>query len=352
MQSNPASIMTIERFIQNQQEQFPQASGQFTLMLQDMAMAGKLIARETIRAGITDVLGETDTENVHGERQKRLDILADRIIYQMNSNSGRVVAMASEEHADLLDVTAKKGNSRYILLYDPMDGSSNIDVNVGVGTIFSIHRQYTHSEHVTMDDVLQSGTRLVAAGYIIYGSSTMMVYTTGMGVHGFTLDPTIGEFLLSHENIQIPEKPAYYSANHGSYYEWTEGVQRAINWLQGDSDDSPNLSLRYTGTFVGDFHRNLLKGGVYLYPHSQLGGEYPNGKIRLTYEAQALGFIAEQAGGYASDGVGNVLTVEPHDLHQRTPIFIGNRNLVERIEQFIQEDDTDWLEKFKNYRRK
>ena len=261
-------------------------------------------------------------------------------------------AMASEEHSDLLDVPQKRGNSRYILLYDPMDGSSNIDVNVGVGTIFSIHRKFTHQPQATMADVLQSGQRLVAAGYIIYGSSTMMVYTTGLGVHGFTLDPTIGEFVLTHENITVPEKPEYYSANHGSFYDWTTGIQKAVSWLQGDSDDSPKLSLRYTGTFVGDFHRNLLKGGVYLYPHSQLGGEHPNGKIRLTYEAQALGFIAEQAGGYASDGIGNILDVEPHDLHQRTPIFIGNKDLVERIEQFIQNNDNEWLEEFKTYRKK
>lgn len=344
-------LMTIERFIHEQQKQFPSATGQFTRMLQDMAMAGKLIARETIRAGITDILGEADTTNPSGETQKRLDLMADRIIYQMNAGMGRIIAMGSEENEGLMDVSSEAGEGNYVLLYDPLDGSSNIDVNVSVGTIFSIHRKFTHGKEAKLDDALQQGKRLVAAGYIAYGSSTMMVYTTGAGVHGFTLDPTIGEFILTHENITMPDPAQYYSVNYGNYNDWTHGVKAAIGWLQGDDDDSPELSMRYTGTLVGDFHRNLLKGGIYLYPHG-INKTDSAGKIRLLYEAQALAFIAEQAGGYASDGIGNILDIDPHELHQRVPIFIGDKALVERVEAIVRNHDDDWTKEYLKYRDK
>ncbi len=349
------NLMTIERFIQEQQRNYPRATGTFTRMLQDMAMAGKIVARETMMASLNGLLGKSDTQNVHGEQQARLDLLADDIIYKINNKTERLCAMASEEHEEVLKIPTEYGTGNYVLLFDPLDGSSNIDVNVSVGTIFSIHRKYTHGDQGSLRDLLQNGHRLIAAGYIAYGSSTMMVYTTGVGVHGFTLDPTIGEFLLTHENLTMPDPPEYYSINYGKINKWTPGVRQAISWLQGDNpDDNLDLSLRYTGTLVGDFHRDLLKGGVYMYPGNLVDLHKDKnshaGKIRLMYEAQSLAFIAQQAGGYASDGVGDILDIEPHDLHQRVPLYIGHRDLVKRIEGFIKEHDDEWLQAYLPYR--
>ena len=350
IQSSLDSLITIERHIAEQQHNFPEASGTFTAMLQDMAMAGKLIARETTVAGLTDVLGKADTTNIHGEQQQRLDLLADQIIYQINDKADRVCAMASEEHEEILDSGTQYGEGSYVLLYDPLDGSSNIDVNVSVGTIFSIHRKFTHGKRGTLEDVLQEGKRLVAAGYIAYGSSTMMVYATGAGVNGFTLDPTVGEFLLTHPNMTIPEKPAYYSINYGKINDWTPGVRKAVEWLQGDDKaDNPDLSMRYVGTLAGDFHRNLLKGGIYMYPGNR---KDTRGKIRLMYEAQAVAFIAKQAGGYATDGIGDILHIQPHDLHQTLPLYIGNRDLTKRVETIIQEHDGEALATYRKYRER
>jgi fructose-1,6-bisphosphatase I len=238
-----------------------------------------------------------------------------------------------------------------VLLYDPLDGSSNIDVNVSVGTIFAVHRKITHGERGTLEDVLQPGHKLVAAGYMIYGSSTMMVYSTGQGVHGFTLDPGIGEFLLSHSNIRIPEPPQFYSANHGREKFWTHGVRRFTRWLQGiDGEGSTPLSNRYIGSLVSDFHRNLLQGGVFFYPCDLRDANKPYGKMRLMFEAQAMAFIAANAGGYASDGVGDILAIKPHKLHQRVPLFIGNRSLVAQAEKFIQAHDKEWIDLYTPYR--
>jgi len=343
-----AKFITIERFMYDQQKAFPQATGTFTKMLQDMALAAKLISRQTNQAGLTDILGATESENVHGERQQKLDIYADEIIFKMNDHTGRVCAMASEEHEDIMDIPMHYDTGNYVLLYDPLDGSSNIDVNVSVGTIFSVHRKFTKGERGTMEDVLQEGKRLVAAGYVIYGSSTMMVYTTGQGVHGFTLDLSLGEFLLSHPNIRIPEKPQYYSVNQGYEKYWTEGVARFVKSLQAcDKPDENPLGHRYIGSLVSDFHRNMLRGGIYFYPADQRSTK---GKIRLMYEAQAMAFIAEQAGGYASDGIGDVLAIRPHSLHQRVPFFVGSRDLVERAESFIQQYDKEWIETYLPYR--
>ncbi|MBC8171573.1 MAG: fructose-1,6-bisphosphatase, partial [Anaerolineae bacterium] len=240
---------------------------------------------------------------------------------------------------------------KYILLYDPLDGSSNIDVNVGVGTIFSIHRKITDGVYGTMEDVLQPGQSLVAAGYVIYGSSTMLVYSTGQGVHGFTLDNSVGEFLLSHPDIRIPKEAKYYSANHGNEKYWTPGVRRYIKYLQGiHGEGSKPLSHRYIGSMVADFHRNLLRGGVFVYPGDFQDMQKPYGKLRLMYEAQSLAFLVEQAGGYASDGVGNILELQPHDLHQKCPLFIGNRDLVEQAEDFIRQYDREWIESYLPYR--
>lgn len=345
-------IVTIERHIfEKQTKYYPEATGIFTSLLYDIALAAKMISRETNRAGLADILGETDGENVHGEQQQKLDIFADETIYRMNDHTGRLAAMASEEHEDILSIPPHYDTGKYVLLYDPLDGSSNIDVNVSVGTIWSIHRKITTGEQGTMEDMLQPGRNLVAAGYVLYGSSTMLVYTTGYGVHGFTLDNSVGEFLLSHDNIRIPEKATYYSCNHSYEKYWTPGVRRYVKWLQGIYGEGQKpIGNRYIGSMVADFHRNLLKGGVFLYPGTLENRKKPYGKLRLMYEAQALGFIAEQAGGYASDGVGPIRDIVPHTLHQRTPVFIGNRGLVEKAEEFIRESDQEWIDAYMPFR--
>jgi len=349
----PPKLMTIERHMQEQQQQFPNATGVFTSMLQDMALAAKLISRETNRAGLTDILGVTDQENSTGDRQQKLDMFADDVIFRMNDHTGRCAAMVSEEHDDLIDIPPHYDTGNYVLLYDPLDGSSNIDVNVSIGTIFSVHRKFTRGERGTIEDVLQRGKRLVAAGYVIYGSSTMMVYTTGQGVHGFTLDMGVGEFLLSHPNITIPQKAKYYSVNHGHEKYWTPGFRRYVKHLQGlEGEGSPPLGHRYIGSLVADFHRNLLEGGVFLYPADLRDKDKPYGKIRLMYEAQALAFIAEQAGGYTSDGIGDILELRPHSLHQRVPFFIGNRDTVQKAEEYIQKYDREWCSAYLPYRNR
>lgn len=348
---NHQKLITIERHIQEQQQSFPHATGRFTRMLQDIALAAKLISRETNRAGLVPILGMTEGTNPSGERQKKLDMFADEVIYRMNDHTGRVCAMVSEEHDDLIDIPIEYDSGEYVLLYDPLDGSSNIDVNVSIGTIFSIHRKFTRGERGTLEDVLQRGRRLMAAGYVIYGSSTMMVYTTGQGVHGFTLDTGLGEFILSHEDIRFPETTQYYSINQGNEKFWTPGVRRYVKWLQGiEGEGRDPLGHRYIGSLVADFHRNMLKGGIFLYPGTLEEHDKPYGKIRLMYEAQALAFIAEQAGGYASDGIDDILEIRPHSLHQRTPIFIGSRDLVERAEEYIREYDQEWIEAYAPYR--
>jgi fructose-1,6-bisphosphatase I len=247
--------------------------------------------------------------------------------------------MGSEEHADIIPIPEKYPTGKYILLFDPLDGSSNIDYNVSIGTIFSIFRRRTHDGPGTLEDCLQKGRDLVAAGYILYGSSTMLIYTTGMGVHGFTLDTTVGEFLLSHPNLRFPARPKYYSANQGYEKYWSEGVQRFTHFLQGADGQGRGLSLRYIGSLVADFHRNLLAGGIFYYPADTQDAYIPHGKLRLLYEAIPLSFIAEQAGGCGSDGRQNILELQPESLHQRVPLFVGNRELVEKAEEFIREYD-------------
>ena len=348
-----AIMMTIERFILEQQAKFPDATGTLTNMLYDIALAAKLIARETTRFGLTDIMGGSDHTNIHGERQQKLDLYADEVIRQITDYTGRLCAMASEEHEDIIEIPAHFGKGKYVLLYDPLDGSSNIDVNVSVGTIFAIHRKITRGELGTVEDVLQPGRKLVAAGYVIYGSSTMLVYTTGQGVHGFTLDSSVGEFLLSHPNMTMPATPMYYSANHGHEKHWTPGVRRFVKHLQGlHGEGGTPLSHRYIGSLVSDFHRNLMRGGVFVYPGELGGGSKPNGKLRLMYEGQAMAFIAEQAGGCASDGIGDLLDIVPHTLHQKTPCFIGDRNLVRLAEEYITKYDQEWIQAFMPYRER
>ncbi len=331
-------IMTIERHILEEERHHPEATGALTGLLYDIALAGKLIASQTTRAGLVQVLGKAGEVNVQGEEVMKLDRLADETLIRLNDHTGRLALMASEEHEDPIPIPAGYPLGKYVLLFDPLDGSSNIDYNVSIGTIFAIYRRRTQSGPGQLIDCLQPGRDLVAAGYLIYGSSTMLVYTTGQGVHGFTLDPSVGEFLLSHHNIRIPEKPKYYSVNQGYEMRWSEGVKRYTRYLQGaDGNGGPGLSLRYIGSLVADFHRNLLTGGVYYYPATS---KRPQGKLRLLYEAAPLAFIAEQAGGYASDGQRNILDIMPDNLHQRTPLFIGNRSLVEKAEEFIARYDT------------
>ena len=332
-----AQIVTIERFILDQQSGHPGATGVLTNLLYDLALAGKIIASRITRAGLVEILGSTGEENVQGEEVQKLDKFADRAIYRLNDHTGRLAAMASEEHADVIPIPDRFPAGKYVLLFDPLDGSSNIDYNVSVGTIFSIFHRKTQQGPGTLEDCLQIGRDLVAAGYIVYGSSTMLVYSTGNGVHGFTLDPSVGEFLLSHPNIRIPEAPQYYSVNQGNQQYWSEGIRRYNDWLQGHDGSRTGLSLRYIGSLVADFHRNLLSGGVFYYPADAKDPQRPDGKLRLLYEAIPLAFVAEQAGGYASDGRQAILDIQPTSLHQRTPLFIGNRDLVVKAESFIHE---------------
>lgn len=335
----PNQITTIERFILDQQRGFPDATGTLTNLLYDLALAAKIIASRTTRAGLVDILGSTGEQNVQGEEVQKLDRFAERTIFRLNDHTGRLAVMASEEEADIIPIPERFKTGKYVLLYDPLDGSSNIDFNVSVGTIFAIYRRKSQEGPGTLEDCLQKGRDLVAAGYIIYGSSTMMVYSTGQGVHGFTLDPSIDEFLLSHPNIRIPARPKYYSVNQGYERYWSEGVRRFTRWLQGENEEGKELSLRYIGSLVADFHRNLLTGGIFYYPADSKDPDKPHGKLRLLYEAAPLAFLAEQAGGYASDGHRPILDIQPQGLHQRTPLFIGNRSLVEKAEYFIRTYD-------------
>jgi fructose-1,6-bisphosphatase I len=334
-------INTIERHILEEQFSHPEATGVLTSLLYDIALAGKVIASQTSRGGLVEILGKTGTTNVQGEEVMKLDDLADRMIYRLNDHTGRLAVMASEEQEDILPVSSRFPIGKYVLLYDPLDGSSNIDYNVSIGTIFAIYRRKTQSGHGTLEDCLQKGRDLIAAGYLIYGASTMLVYTSGMGVHGFTLDPMVGEFLLTHPNIRIPEKPKYYSVNQGYEKFWSDGIKRYTRYLQGDEPDAngnylKGFSMRYIGSMVADFHRNLLGGGIYYYPADSKNPKYTSGKLRLSYEGAPMAFIAEQAGGTSSNGTKNLLDLQPEGLHQRTPLFIGNRELVEKAEEFIR----------------
>lgn len=332
-------VLTIERHVMLKQAAFPDASGMLTSLLQDVALAGKLISSRTTRAGLADILGSTGRTNVQGEEVQKLDDYAQKTMCHLNEHSGRLAVMGSEEEEDLIPIPDEYDLGKYVLLFDPLDGSSNIDFNVSVGTIFSIYRRKTKSGPGTLEDALQKGADLVAAGYLVYGSSTMFVYTTGEGVHGFTLDPNIGEFLLSHPNVTLPEKPKYYSVNQGYYKYWTEGVRRYTHWLQGEEGAERSLSLRYIGSMVADVHRTLFGGGVFFYPADNRDPKKPHGKLRLLYEAVPMAYLIEQAGGYASTGRKNILEVVPEQLHQRTPVYMGNRYLVEKAEEFIAKYD-------------
>ena len=328
-------IITIERFILDNQPEY--AVGDFTYLLYDIALAAKAIAAQSVRAGLSDILGRSGSSNIQGEEQQKLDVYADQIIIRLSDHTGRLCVMASEEHEDIIEIPSRYPKGRYVLVFDPLDGSSNIDVNVSTGTIFGIYRCKDWELRGRLEDCLQPGKELVSAGYILYSTSTMLVYSTGAGVHGFTLDPDLGEFLLSHERMKLPEPPKYFSANQSYFRHWTNGVQEYTRWLQGREDSSHVLSERYIGSLVADFHRNLISGGVFYYPAKY---DRPDGKLRLLYEAIPLAFLAEQAGGYASNGKKSILDITPLELHQRTPLFIGSRDLVKKAESFIDKYDT------------
>src|SRR5689334_17567 len=320
------SVVTIERFIIEQERQHPEATGELSGILYDIALAAKMIASKVRMAGLADILGSADSQNIQGEVQQKLDVVANEIIIKAMDHTGRLCAMASEEEPGIIQIPEHFRCGKYVLLFDPLDGSSNIDVNVPVGTIFSVVRKITRGRHGEMEDLLQPGRRQVAAGYIIYGSSTMLVYTTGQGVHGFTLDPSIGEFLLSHPNIRIPDDGRYLSVNDSYEQLWDENVKTLMRRYRGLEGSTKALSVRYVGSLVADFHRNLLGGGIFAYPANR---KSPKGKLRLLYEANPLAFIVEQAGGAASDRAQRVLDVLPTELHQRTPLFIGSKHEVE-----------------------
>jgi fructose-1,6-bisphosphatase I len=333
--ADPSPIITIERHILEEQTFHPEATGVLTNILYDLALAGKVIASKTTRAGLAEILGLTEDINIQGETVMKLDRFADLTISRLTDHTGRLAGLASEENAEFMPIPDKYPMGKYLLVFDPLDGSSNVNFNMPIGTIFGIYRRLKESGPTSEAEFLQPGRNLVASGYIAYGTSTIFVYTAGHGVHGFTLDPHVGEFLLSHPNIEIP-KAKYFSVNLGYQMYWSLGVQRFTEYLQGHGGGIKGLSLRYIGTLVSDFHRNLLAGGVFYYPADSKDPKAPSGKLRLLYEAAPLAFIAEQAGGYASDGNGPILDIEPTSLHQRTPLFIGNKDLIEKVEEFIR----------------
>lgn len=329
-------VTTLGQFIIEKQSDFPYAKGELSRLLRDIGIAAKIVNREVNKAGLMDILGDNGTVNVQGESQKKLDIYADEQFISALRSGGECCVVASEEHDGTIPIHSEiSKNAKYIVCIDPLDGSSNIDVNVSIGTIFSIYRRTSAcGEPVKLEEILQKGENQVAAGYVIYGSSTMLVYTTGKGVNGFTLDPSIGEFCLSHPNMRIPDSGVIYSINEGNYVKFPQGVKDFIKYCQVEdkATNRPYVS-RYIGSMVADIHRNLIKGGIFLYPTSS---SHPNGKIRLMYECNPLAFIVEQAGGKASDGKNRILDIQPTELHQRSPIFIGNTDLVDKVEEFIR----------------
>ncbi len=331
-----SSLMTLEQFVLDRQERFSHSSGSFSRLLRDLSVAAKIITRNIRRAGILDVLGETGTVNVQNEHQKKLDQIAHRELVRALRKGGECCMIGSEEQPDAIPVSQnQESRERYAVFFDPLDGSSNTDVNASVGTIFSV---YLLPEDWNGDDILnvalQPGAEQVAAGYVAYGSSTMFVFTTGDGVNGFTLDPSIGEFLLSHPDLRIPDQGTMYSANEADVEDFSGKLQEFLRWIKRkDPETGSRIRARYIGSFVSDFHRNLIGGGLYMYPSTPY---HPDGKLRLMYEANPMALLVEQAGGRASDGRRRILDIEPTELHQRTPLFIGSAPMVEAAEAFLQ----------------
>lgn len=329
---------TITQHMLSQQRENPEATGAFTHLLYELIVAAKVISNEVNKAGLGDILGATGDVNIQEEAVQKLDVFANRIIVDRMQHIGQLCCMGSEEIADLIDIPPQYPKGSYILLFDPLDGSSNIDVNISIGTIFGIYKKEGDETDINflLHEVLQPGYKQVAAGYFIYGSSTIMVYTTGNGVHGFTLFPSVGEFLLSHENIRIPERGKIYSVNESNYVYWDDKTRGLVDYFKAkDKETGRPYTSRYVGSLVADFHRNLLKGGIFMYPADLKDPKKPAGKLRLMVEANPLAMVVEEAGGYASDGHGPILEIQPNELHQRVPLYIGSKKDVELAEEFI-----------------
>lgn len=327
-------LQTLGEFIIENQQAFPYSSGELSRLINSIRLAAKVVNHEVNKAGLVDITGPAGATNVQGEDQQKLDVYAHEKFIQTLTNREIVCGIASEENDDFITIKGSNGDhqNKYVVLMDPLDGSSNIDVNVSVGTIFSVYRRVTPlGTPVQLEDFLQPGHQQVAAGYIVYGTSTMLVYTTGCGVNGFTLNPALGSWYLSHPDMRYPEDGRIYSVNEGNYIHFPQGVKDYIKYCQEEEDDRPYTS-RYIGSLVSDFHRNMIKGGIYMYPPSS---KAPKGKLRLLYECNPMAFIAEQAGGKASDGKRRIMDIDPTELHQRVPFYCGSKNMVSKAEEFI-----------------
>ena len=330
-------FMTLPRHILEGEKLHPQATGELSAILNQIGLAAKVISLEVNKAGLVDILGFTGENNIHGEQVKKLDMFAHDTIIKAMNHTGHFCVMASEEEEDIIHIPKQHKIGKYVLLFDPLDGSTNIDVNVSIGTIFSIYKRVSpEGKPGTVDDCIQPGIKQVAAGYVVYGSSTILVYTTGDGVYGFTLDPAFGEFLLSHDDLQIPKKGKIYSLNEGNYLHWHQGLKNYIKYLQSDAFTTKPYKARYIGSFVADIHRNLIYGGIFIYPGDKRN---PKGKLRMQYECNPMAFIVEAAGGRASDGRTRILELEPTDLHERTPIFIGSEEDVLLVEKYLKDSN-------------
>lgn len=333
-----SKVTTLNEFILDKQADFPFATGELSRILNDITVASKIVSRDVRKAGLVDhILGAQGETNIQGEDQQKLDVVADQQFIKAFENGGEVCGIASEENDDFVAFTSESAKQgKYVVLFDPLDGSSNIDVNVSIGTIFSIYRRVSEvGTLATLEDMLQPGTAQVAAGYVLYGSSTMLVYTTGKGVNGFTLDPSIGEFCLSHPNMRMPESGRIYAMNEGNIDICEPGIKAYTQYCQSfDNDKGAPYSGRYIGSLVADFHRNMIKGGIYIYPDTTTS---PEGRLRLLYECNPLAFIAEQAGGLATTGRKRILDIKPERLHQRVPYFIGSKNMVEKVMSLLIE---------------
>lgn len=330
-----SKTQTLGEFIIENQASFKYTSGELSRLINSIRLAAKVVNHEVNKAGLVDIIGAAGDTNVQGEDQQKLDVYANTTFIQTLINRNIVCGIASEEEDDFITINSKDENhqNKYVVLIDPLDGSSNVDVNVSVGTIFSVYRRVTPvGTPVQMEDFLQKGNQQVAAGYVIYGTSTMLVYTTGHGVNGFTLNPAIGSYYLSHPNMQFPENGRIYSVNEGNYLDFPQGIKNYIKYCQEEEGDRPYTS-RYIGSLVSDFHRNMIKGGIYLYPR---GSRNPNGKLRLLYECNPMAFLAEQANGKASDGFTRILDIEPTELHQRVPFICGSKQMVDKCEEFMR----------------
>ncbi len=333
-------LFTLDEFTIQETRKFPQATGELSALLRDIGLACKLINKQVLKAGLVDILGQYGATNVQGEEQMKLDVYADEMLISVLKNSSDCAGIASEENDEIVCFDDPFSvNSKYVVLFDPLDGSSNIDVNAPIGTIFSIYRRVSElGKPCTEADFLQAGHMQMAAGYVIYGSSTMMVYATRLGVNGFTLEPSIGEFCLSHPNMRCPEQGKIYSINQGNTCKYDDGIKEFLDFcMESNKEEGRPYSHRYIGSMVADMHRTLIKGGIFMYPADKSN---PKGKLRLQYECNPMALLLEAAGGIASNGYKNILNIQPSELHERCPVYIGSRNMVEKALSFVQQSHT------------